>query len=344
MKIQNYQKNDEHKLFYNLTILMFLLVFISVDITFGIGPCPDTPCDPPIYDGEGHFIRCGGCVLDCGVCKKCVYNGTYGFECQWKYDWPIVCCDCTSLCNYDYCKECIQLGFSWYCMNYCRTNLCEECDGHGNCPVCGDRKHDGVPELCCGGKCYDQRTQGCCGSEIYDLVTEKCCEGYGPSHKCRAREDDCCYDGSCCDKTKCMLCNSLTQKCEYRCNPLECEECDAESWSCSSKCKLDECCESGTCVEPGVCNILPKCNSSTYSCADFGESTCRALTEQINYDGHVDYRCSSSACCSESSEGFCASVYSCYYDSFDKQCEQLVHIDTIMGKTFCGDKNGSHGS
>jgi hypothetical protein len=304
---------------------------------------------------EGFVTDAVGCGAPCDSCPPCFS----GCHCETWAGCPA--CDDCHYCLYPLCS----------CYTYCGTSPC--CHGHccsSGATCCSDGRCCSRGGACCGAGCCDPGAH-CCSSNGHCCLDGKNCCGNsgccdpdktccGDGHCCDPTQCQTCVDGTCqfcggdevnkfccygncCDKRKCEYCDPETQSCKPRCKPEKCEECDANSWSCKSRCKSDECCIDGACVESGLCWILPRCNSSTYSCGDFDESVCNSMTEQVNYDGHVHYRCSSDACCYPSSESFCASVYSCYYDSFDKQCEQSVHIDTISGSNYCSDRTGGHG-
>ena len=147
MRTQNFKKDIDYRLFCGLSIVMVLLSGIFAENALGIGPLC-SPCDTPIYDFYGHFIKCSGCIADCSSCFSC-NTSTNPPSCNYK-------------CNGLNCEECFDCAAG--CTSYCYPSLCQTCDGHGNCPVCDGNEF----KLCCNGTCYDIRTQECCGGSIHE--------------------------------------------------------------------------------------------------------------------------------------------------------------------------------
>ena len=174
MKMHNFKKDIDYRLFYGLIIGMALLLTTIVYDACGFGPTCG-PCAEYVFDGYTGGWRCAGCVIDCGPCYTC-NTSTTPPSCKVKYDeLTQECCDCRSICNWNDCKSCVGDG-SGNCLPYCNPAQCQTCDGHGNCPVCGGREH----EECCNGECYDTRTQQCCwdtGNGYICDINKVCCDG-----------------------------------------------------------------------------------------------------------------------------------------------------------------------
>ena len=219
--------------------------------SLGIGSSPCTPCDPPIYDGAGHFIRCGGCVVDCGLCKKCVYAGTLGYVCQDKFKYPMACCDCQKVCNWNSCEYCDDDYFA-YCRSYCDPNLCQTCDGNGLCPVC-----NGDPnKSCCYGECYRPKDCKYCEGTTQSVEStcdpnqcQDCNTTTGTCQVCGGDPNKTCCYGNCCNKKICEECNDITQSCQV-CGGRPGEDCCPNNVGCFKPPSGCDGCGTSTSVTP----------------------------------------------------------------------------------------------
>jgi len=172
--------------------------------------CP--PCHEP--DGSGHCIdECGCACLGCDLeTNSCYDNCTGGADvlccCPVGLCYNLhekACCE-TDLCDLDKCQECVN----GECVNRCNPDLCEECDGQGNCEFCGGR----LDETCCDGTC--------CGP------------------------DECCGNGECKDCCKTESTGNCEQwNSECGCDPIGWEDCtgNRKEWTigvahyCYSECE-----------------------------------------------------------------------------------------------------------
>ncbi|MDD5065346.1 MAG: hypothetical protein PHQ35_11385, partial [Phycisphaerae bacterium] len=118
---------------------------------------------------------CYGSCCDPNQCEDC--NKTSG-ACESRCK-PEMCqeCDgngnCISKCDPANCETCVD----GECVSSCDSADCEECDGSGNCVVC-----DGNPTKCCiNGECVDKcegdgeccpEGLSCCGTQCYDPSTQ----------------------------------------------------------------------------------------------------------------------------------------------------------------------------
>ena len=211
MRTHNFKRDIDYWLFYGLVIVMVLVSGIFAENTLGVGGSPCSPCDTAVYDWNGHFIKCVGCITDCGVCYDCNMLTTPP-SCHETYDQSAQdCCPdsstgkCKSICDWkNACMHCDSNG-SGNCKSLCDPIKCETCYVGGICVVCNGDPY----KACCNGECYDTTTKGCCGDTIYDLATEKCCDDTSPSYICDINCKSCC-NGSCCNSTNCEICKNNT--------------------------------------------------------------------------------------------------------------------------------------
>ena len=194
MKMQNFKRDIDYRLFYGLIIVMALLLNVIANDARGSGPgC--SPCDSYDFDGYTGGWRCMGCIADCGTCYSCDTSNPNNPSCKKKFDsrTQSSCCDCRSICNGNDCKSCAFDG-SGTCQSNCDPNKCQTCDGNGTCPVCGGDPN----KACCNGTCYDKKTQQCCDdiSPHYPCdINSTCCYGHccGPNQWC-CNVDQTCHD------------------------------------------------------------------------------------------------------------------------------------------------------
>jgi hypothetical protein len=272
---------------WTLLFIGIMLLGMLTNNTLGVGGSPCSPCDTTVYDWNGHFIKCVGCITDCGLCYDCNMLTTPP-SCHETYDQRAQdCCPdsatgkCKSICDWKTaCTPCDSNG-SGNCKFFCDPHQCQTCDGNGNCLVCG-----GDPNrACCNGTCYDTTTQGCCGGTIYNKTTQKCCEDISPSYICDINVE--CCNGSCCDSNQ-ACCNGecydkKTQRCCHNQAFDEYFICDANKTCCSNMLGGNSCCDPELCEScvggwvGGVCQVCG--GDDTKKCCPGGSCATKCALE-----------------------------------------------------------------
>jgi hypothetical protein len=254
MKRHYSNKSVNHCLFCFFIIVTNMLLMTIVDDTFGLGPCASVPCGEPIYDPEGHFIRCKTCSE--GGCEGACVNVNGQRMCR-----P---------CGGDDNKECCDIF---------------HCCPAGHC--CGSTCYDPATQGCCNGQPYDLATEQCC----YDQPTpykiplnQECCHG----DHCNTPQCKYCgfnyetWEYECmnmCDPEKCQTCDGQGH-CVF-CNGEPNQQC--YNGRCYPLCKLTN---GEVCADP--CGHYPPCN---YMCTYMVGDNCVGVFSR-EYKGWTEKICS----------------------------------------------------
>jgi len=202
-----------------MSISLMFFVFTGEVMACGDPPGPGCPsaCDSLVDCTPGCQCPCLECDENTGSCYEDCGGGTYDKCCcpgGWCYKFnEKECCD-SGLCDLGECEQCVN-GVCVDRCTYYYSDYCLECDGVGNCIVCGGRPG----ETCCDGTCC-------------------------PNHKC-------CVDGDCIEGG-CRPMFDLVESGECGCYAFECEGSITQTfiWYCE---EYDGGCPAGTeCKQTGT--------------------------------------------------------------------------------------------